>query len=120
MDAALLERMLGALRELVALAARGPVAVALQETARIEPAPMDAALGQMIAQASRSHGEEPVLLPSGAGHDAMIMTRVLPAAMLFIPSIGGRSHDIAEDTSEPDIILGCRVLASAVEAISRT
>ena len=120
MDAALLERMLGALRELVALAARGPVAVELQETARIEPAPMDAALGQMIAQASRSHGEEPVLLPSGAGHDAMIMTRVLPAAMLFIPSIGGRSHDIAEDTSEPDIILGCRVLASAVEAISRT
>lgn len=120
MDAALLERMLGALHELVAQAASGPVAVELQETARIEPAPMDAALGEAIAQASRRHGEEPVSMPSGAGHDAMIMSRVLPSAMLFIPSIGGRSHDIAEDTSEADIVLGCRVLAAAVEAISKT
>jgi beta-ureidopropionase / N-carbamoyl-L-amino-acid hydrolase len=45
------------------------------------------------------------------------MSPVLPSAMLFIPSIGGRSHDIAEDTAESDIVLGCRVLAAAVEAI---
>jgi len=120
MDAALLERMLGALRELVAQAGSGPVAVELQETARIEPTPMDPTLGEAIAQASRRQGEEPVSMPSGAGHDAMIMSRMLPSAMLFIPSIGGRSHDIAEDTSEADIVLGCRVLAAAVEAISRT
>jgi N-carbamoyl-L-amino-acid hydrolase len=37
--------------------------------------------------------------------------------MLFIPSIGGRSHDIAEDTAEDDIVLGCRVLAAAVEKL---
>jgi N-carbamoyl-L-amino-acid hydrolase len=117
MDAALLERMLGALRELAAVAGKGPVSVDLEVTARIEPAPMDSRLGAAIAEASRSLGEEPLSLPSGAGHDAMVMSRMLPSAMLFIPSIGGRSHDIAEDTSEEDIVLGCRVLAAAVEKL---
>lgn len=117
MDPALLERLLARLRELVAQAGRGAVGVALEETARIEPAPMDAALGEVIAQASRQQGEEPLHMQSGAGHDAMIISRTLPSAMLFIPSIGGRSHDIAEDTSEDDIVLGCHVLAAAVERL---
>ena len=117
MDAALLERMFARLGELVSHAGRGMVALALEETARIEPAPMDAALGRVIAEAGRSQGEEPLFMQSGAGHDAMIISRMLPSAMLFIPSIGGRSHDIAEDTAEADIVLGCRVLAAAVERL---
>jgi len=118
MDAGLLERLLAALRALVAQAGRGAVSVALEETARIEPAPMDRALGGVIAEASRQQGEEPLHMQSGAGHDAMIISRTVRSAMLFIPSIGGRSHDIAEDTSEEDIVLGCRVLASVVEQLS--
>ena len=117
MDAARLERMLGALNELAAVSGKGSVAVEVQVTARIEPAPMDPRLGAAIAEASRALGEEALAMPSGAGHDAMIMTRALPSAMLFIPSIGGRSHDIAEDSSEEDIVLGCRVLAAAVEKL---
>ena len=54
-------------------------------------------------------------MPSGAGHDAMIVGRLAPAAMLFVPSIGGRSHDILEDTDEADIRRGLRVFASAVK-----
>jgi N-carbamoyl-L-amino-acid hydrolase len=37
----------------------------------------------------------------------------MPAAMLFIPSIGGISHHWSEDTAEADIVLGCQVLADA-------
>lgn len=118
MDAVLLERMLARLRELAAQAGRGAVSIELEETARIEPAPMDRALGGVIAEASRQHGEEALHMQSGAGHDAMIISRAVRSAMLFIPSIGGRSHDIAEDTSEADIVLGCRVLASAVEKLA--
>ncbi|MGQ0654829.1 MAG: hydantoinase/carbamoylase family amidase [Betaproteobacteria bacterium] len=118
LDAAVLERMLGGLRELVAGAGRGPVTVDLEETARIEPAPMDAGLAGAVEEASRGEGEIPLSMPSGAGHDAMVVSRVLPSAMLFIPSIGGRSHDIAENTSDEDIVLGCRVLARAVESIA--
>jgi len=37
--------------------------------------------------------------------------------MLFVPSIGGRSHDIVEDTHEDDIVLGCEVLARVVDRL---
>ena len=41
----------------------------------------------------------------------------LPAAMLFVPSIGGRSHTTAENTRDEDILLGCQVLSDAVERV---
>ena len=56
-------------------------------------------------------------MPSGAGHDAQFLARVMPAAMLFVPSIGGISHHWTEDTSDADIVLGCQVMASAVAEI---
>lgn len=54
-------------------------------------------------------------MPSGAGHDAQNVAKVMPAAMLFVPSIGGISHHWAEDTREEDLALGIRVLAAAAE-----
>ncbi len=51
-------------------------------------------------------------IPSGAGHDAQYMARVMPAAMLFVPSIGGISHHWAEDTSAEDLAIGLRVLVA--------
>ena len=48
----------------------------------------------------------------------MVLSRYLPTGMLFIPSIGGRSHDVAEDSHESDIALGADVLADAVLALA--
>lgn len=56
-------------------------------------------------------------MPSAAGHDPMVISEKLPCAMLFIPSIGGISHDFAEDSHASDIVLGCRVLADAAASI---
>ncbi len=53
-------------------------------------------------------------MPSGAVHDAGHVARVLPSAMLFVPSVGGISHDFAEDTKEADLVIGLQVLAEAV------
>jgi len=50
-------------------------------------------------------------MPSGAGHDAQYMARVMPSAMLFVPSIGGISHHWAEGTAPEDLAMGMRVLA---------
>ena len=50
-------------------------------------------------------------MPSGAGHDAQYMARVMPSAMLFVPSIGGISHHWSEDTAPGDLATGLRVLA---------
>lgn len=57
-------------------------------------------------------------MPSGALHDASNMSRMMPAAMLFVPSIGGISHDFAEDTDEADLVRGLQVLAGAAARIA--
>jgi N-carbamoyl-L-amino-acid hydrolase len=56
-------------------------------------------------------------MQSGAAHDAQVLAPKLASGMIFVPSIGGVSHDFDEDTAEEDIILGCRVMAAAVEAL---
>jgi N-carbamoyl-L-amino-acid hydrolase len=56
--------------------------------------------------------------PSGAAHDAQVVSRLLPSAMLFVPSIGGVSHAADEDTSVDDLVLGCQTLARAVTLLA--
>src|SRR5262245_54537337 len=99
---------------------QGGVGVQTTELIRISPAEMDSHLATMIETTARGRGAPTLRMPSGAGHDAMVLTRYVPTAMLFIPSIGGRSHDIAEDTSEADICLGIDVLADTVQLLNRT
>jgi N-carbamoyl-L-amino-acid hydrolase len=55
-----------------------------------------------------------IRMPSGAGHDAQWLARKLPAAMMFVPSIGGISHDWSENTSDEDLVLGAQVFADAI------
>ena len=52
-------------------------------------------------------------MQSGALHDATNVARLMPAAMLFVPSINGISHAFGEDTDEADLVAGLRVLAGA-------
>jgi N-carbamoyl-L-amino-acid hydrolase len=104
---------------LAAIANRGGVGIEVESTARIPPTAMADNLSAAIAASAVAHGETPVHLPSGAGHDAMVVARFMPAAMMFIPSIGGISHNVAENTSDADIVFGCDVLADAVAQVRR-
>ncbi|RLJ99801.1 Zn-dependent hydrolase [Ruegeria conchae] len=56
-------------------------------------------------------------MPSGALHDATNVSRMMPVAMLFVPSIGGISHDFTEDTAETDLVAGLKVLDCAVQKL---
>lgn len=119
-DEAQLDRMAAAIRRLVAEANEaGPVEVDLAESANgLKGALMDEGLQDHLAAAAERHAPGAWMrLPSGAAHDAQIFACRLPAAMLFVPSIGGISHDFAEDTDEADIVLGCQVLTSAAAAV---
>ena len=99
--------------------AAGPVAVSVVSTGHHSvPTIMDDGLQKHIADAAQLHAPGSWMhMPSAAGHDGMVLADVMPCAMLFVPSIGGISHDFAEDTSEEDIVAGCRVLATAAASI---
>ena len=84
----------------------------------ISPTRMDPGLQEHIARAAeRLVPGKWQRMSSGAFHDAGFMSAALPSAMLFIPSIGGISHDFAEDSRDEDIVLGCQVLADASASI---
>jgi allantoate deiminase len=64
---------------------------------------MDPFLVEQIQEAIRSTGCQPHRMTSGAGHDAMILAERVPAAMIFLRSPGGISHDPAESVELEDV-----------------
>lgn len=118
-DLAVLERMEAALFEILDEANRaGPCEVSRENLRRNVPAMMDKGFQQALDDAAARHAPKLAMrMPSGAGHDAQIVAKVIPAGMMFVPSIGGISHHWAEDTSDEDIVLGCRVLADAIAKV---
>jgi N-carbamoyl-L-amino-acid hydrolase len=105
---------------LVEEANRGPCGVTLVSTGTTAPAAMDARFQEALqaAAAERAPGRFQ-RMPSGAGHDAQILSTVMPAGMLFVPSIGGISHHYAEDTNDDDLVLGCQVFIDAAATLLR-
>lgn len=99
----------------------GPVTIEFSpKSDHVSAAKMDACLLEHLAAAAEETAPDRwVCMPSAAGHDAQVIAAHVPTAMLFVPSIGGISHDLREDTDESDIVLGCQTLASAVERIFR-
>jgi N-carbamoyl-L-amino-acid hydrolase len=84
----------------------------------LEPVAMDARLRAALEQGAQVVAPDRWrLMPSGALHDATNVARLMPVAMLFVPSIGGISHAFEEDTGEADLVAGVEVLARAVAAL---
>ena len=80
--------------------------------------PMAPAAIDVLSTATREMGVTPELMVSGPAHDAAPMGRVVPAGMLFVPSIAGLSHCPQEDTHPEDLELGVRILEKAVRSIA--
>ncbi|MFO1080022.1 MAG: hydantoinase/carbamoylase family amidase [Reyranellaceae bacterium] len=118
-DLAVLERFEQALGEIVAAhQARGPCTVECVTLSRTMPAPMQERLLEALDEAAEEHAAGlHMRMPSGAGHDAQILAQRLPAAMMFVPSIGGISHHFTENTDDADLVLGCQVFADATAKI---
>ncbi|MDD9313675.1 M20 family metallo-hydrolase [Cytobacillus firmus] len=87
--------------------------------AKIKPLPIDESLQAGIAESLEKFDINPVYIPSGAGHDTMIVGTEVPAAMLFVRSRDGISHNPREWTSLNDCVYGVHVLKHFVEGLMK-
>ncbi len=86
------------------------VELARESMARFEPVDFDPRLVELVERTARELGLSVRRLPSGAGHDAQMLARMCPAGMIFVPSVGGLSHNVREHTAPDDLVAGARVL----------
>ena len=99
------------------IAAEEGLVAELEQTFALEPLELDLELVAVVEGAALAEGASAMRMPSGAGHDAMLVGRRAPAAMLFVPSRGGVSHSPEEYSSPEHVELGTRVLASALRRV---
>ena len=78
------------------------------------PVPMDAAIVSILEEAAKKANMKYRVMHSGAGHDSQIIAPHYPTAMIFVPSIGGISHNPAEATKLEDLVEGVKMMASAL------
>lgn len=93
--------------------------VGFGEMLGLEPVPMDTRLQDALCRSAETMAPGRWRrMQSGALHDATNVSRLMAAAMLFVPSIDGISHAFDEDTDEADLVTGLKVLAGAIETVS--
>jgi beta-ureidopropionase / N-carbamoyl-L-amino-acid hydrolase len=94
--------------------------VVVARVGRSEPVPTDERLRLACERAADALGLSHVRLPSGAGHDAQALAAATPSAMVFVPSVGGVSHDPSEQTRWEDCVNGANVLLNAAVELALT
>ena len=104
--------------ELQAIVARRDLALTLEVTQDLAESPCDPTLTAMLEAAVGDVGVAPRRLPSGAGHDAMVMADLCPSAMLFIRCKGGVSHNPAEAVDPKDAAVAARAMLAFIERLA--
>ena len=86
------------------------VEVEAKVLARFEPVIFDTGLVDRVEHHAKALSLSTRRMPSGAGHDAQMMQRLCPTAMIFVPSVAGLSHNVKEHTEGADLMAGAQVL----------
>ena len=89
------------------------VAIDLRENVYFKPCEFDPVLVGHVRAAAAALGQSHRDIVSGAGHDAVSIARIAPAAMVFVPCAGGISHNEIESATPADLAAGCDVLLHA-------
>lgn len=98
------------------IASEEGVVVASRRLARFEPVAFESEMIKLVEDTAQRLGHSVKRLPSGAGHDAQMFAPNCPTGMIFVPSQGGISHNVAEYTAPEDIQAGADVLLQALLA----
>jgi beta-ureidopropionase / N-carbamoyl-L-amino-acid hydrolase len=96
------------------LAAQEQVTISTRSLARFEPVSFPSGIVSLVESTARELALPCRRLPSGAGHDAQMMARLCPAGMIFVPSVGGLSHNVREYTKPEHVEAGAAVLLHAI------
>jgi N-carbamoyl-L-amino-acid hydrolase len=110
-DDAALTAMDAALRATCAAAA---LPVDVEQVVYFAPQPFAAPLVAAVRDSAEALGLSSMDVISGAGHDAVYLARVVPAAMIFVPCKDGISHNEIEDARADHLEAGCNVLLQAM------
>ena len=97
-----------------AIAQRRGCPIRIEETWRVEHSPFHERLVQRVYDTAEGLGYSARNMVSGTGHDASYMNQMAPTAMIFVPSIGGRSHVEVENTRWEDCKAGTNVLLHCI------
>ncbi|MFM2036139.1 MAG: hypothetical protein RL459_1404 [Pseudomonadota bacterium] len=103
---------------LVQLTSEQGVDIQTRRLARFAPVQFDERLVRHIEAAAHARGLPQRRMTSGAGHDAQMMARLCPSAMIFVPSIQGISHNPREHTEPADLCQGANVLLDVMLALA--
>ena len=88
--------------------------IRIEETWRVGHSPFDERLVGRVLETASELGYSSMRMVSGAGHDAGYMNQCTSTAMVFVPSIGGRSHVECENTTWEDCEAGANVLLHCI------
>jgi N-carbamoyl-L-amino-acid hydrolase len=100
------------------LADQEGITITSRPLARFEPVIFPETMVSMVEEVAKARGYGSRRLPSGAGHDAQMMARVCPSGMIFVPSVGGISHNVYEHTEPQDLEAGANVLLGLIERLA--
>ena len=100
------------------VSAEEQVGVSMERLARFEPVKFDQRIVRLVEKAARDRGLACRRMTSGAGHDAQMIARIAPSAMIFVPSIGGISHNPKEYTDDEDLVAGASILLDVVRRLA--
>lgn len=89
----------------------------IHHNSNIQPIPISSNIQKNLADILVEKNIKPIYIPSGAGHDAMIIGTKYPVAMLFVRSKEGISHNPKEWSSLNDCVLGVHVLKKYIESL---
>lgn len=99
---------------LLEIAEKEGVKITTERLIRFEPVVFDAGLADAIEASVERMGFTHRRMTSGAGHDAQMIARIAPTAMIFVPSRGGISHNPREHTDDAQLVGGANVLLDVV------
>ncbi|MDF3153077.1 Zn-dependent hydrolase [Mesorhizobium sp. XAP10] len=101
------------------LAAAENVTVSVEQLARFEPVIFDLRIVEQIEAAAKRRGLGVRRMTSGAGHDAQMLACIAPAAMIFVPSVGGISHSPREHTDDAELVAGANILLDVAAQLAK-